>query len=121
MLSRCENPNVAKHKDYGARGIKVCAAWHDFRRFYADMGDPPEGMTLERIDVDGDYCPQNCKWATSREQGSNRRSAVIVSGERMSKMEAARRLGLHPRTVYERVRKGWPLEAALTTQKGGAL
>lgn len=121
MLSRCENPSVPKFKDYGARGITVCAAWHDFRRFYADMGDPPEGMTLERVDVDGNYEPGNCKWATLVEQANNKRSAIVVDGERMSKREAGRRLGLSSSTVNQRLRYGWTIEQAVSTPKGGVL
>jgi len=73
MLSRCGNPNVKSFKDYGARGIKVCARWKKFAGFLADMGNPPAGLTLERKNNDGNYEPKNCKWATWKEQASNRR------------------------------------------------
>lgn len=73
MLSRCGNPNVKSFKDYGARGIKVCARWKKFAGFLADMGNPPDGLTLERKNNDGNYDPKNCKWATWKEQAANRR------------------------------------------------
>jgi hypothetical protein len=74
MLSRCENPNVPAYKNYGGRGIKVCEPWHEFKNFLADMGEPPPGLTLERIDNDGNYEPGNCRWATYKEQRANQRA-----------------------------------------------
>lgn len=72
MLSRCENPNNNAYKNYGGRGIKVCERWHKFENFYADVGDPPEGMTMDRWpDNDGDYEPSNFRWATYHEQHLN--------------------------------------------------
>lgn len=74
MMQRCNDPNSTSYANYGGRGISVCARWHDFRNFYADMGARPEGMTLDRFpDNDGNYELGNCRWATGSEQRSNQR------------------------------------------------
>jgi hypothetical protein len=74
MRERCYNPNHTSYPKYGARGIKVCERWNgNFRNFLADMGERPEGMTLDRVDGEKDYSPENCRWADKYIQGHNRR------------------------------------------------
>lgn len=73
MLRRCSSPKSSSYVNYGARGIKVCERWHDFRNFLHDMGVRPEGMSLDRIAVDIGYAPDNCRWATRQEQARNTR------------------------------------------------
>ena len=73
MRNRCLNPNATSYKHYGGRGISLCERWLKFENFYADMGPRPLGLTLDRINVDGDYEPGNCRWATWIEQCRNKR------------------------------------------------
>ena len=73
MKSRCLNPKTVRYKNYGGRGISVCDRWQDFKNFYADMGDRPPGLQIDRIDNDGNYEPGNCQWVTPKENSNNRR------------------------------------------------
>ncbi len=74
MKERCQNPNNPRFKDWGGRGIKVCERWQDFVNFLEDMGEKPEGLTLDRVDNNGNYELGNCRWATWKEQIQNRRN-----------------------------------------------
>lgn len=76
MKQRCENENNAQFNDYGGRGITICERWKSFENFLADMGDRPEGMSLDRVDPNGNYEPGNCKWSTRSEQAINKRKRV---------------------------------------------
>lgn len=109
MLQRCNNSNHSNYRDYGGRGIKVCKRWHDFENFIADMGNRPSYKhTIDRINNNKGYEPNNCKWSTPIEQQSNRRDNVYVDykGERLTQAEAARREGVARSTLIYRVRKG---------------
>lgn len=79
MLTRCRNKNREEWKSYGGRGIKVCKRWHKFENFYADMGPRPKGTTLDRIDVNGNYEPKNCRWANDHEQSRNKQTGLKLS------------------------------------------
>ncbi len=80
ILGRCNNPRDADYHNYGGRGIKVCERWEIFSNFLADMGEPQDGLTLERIDNDGNYEPGNCRWALRSDQNKNTRRTIIIDG-----------------------------------------
>jgi hypothetical protein len=79
LRRRCLNPNRTDFKYYGGRGITVCERWSDFTNFLADMGECPDGLTIDRIDVDGNYEPANCRWASRLQQTQNRRRSARVA------------------------------------------
>jgi hypothetical protein len=116
MKRRCLNPKAAMYINYGARGIKVCERWLDFVNFYADMGDPPEGRSLGRIDNDGDYCPENCRWETQKQQVRNRRNTVFVvfEGSKLALNDLADEHNIPFVLVRNRLKVGWPIEKALS-------
>lgn len=119
MKDRCRNPQSKAYPNYGGRGIAVCERWMDFGAFLADMGPrPAPDLTIERIDNDGNYEPENCRWATRKEQMQNVRPRsttvwLTINGERMQLVEAARRFGVKPSTVHWRVRNGRTHEEAV--------
>lgn len=119
IKTRCNNPNTPYWDKYGGRGIKVCPKWDlSFEAFLADMGKIPPGLTLDRIDVNGDYEPENCRWATAKQQGRNKRDNRIVNfqGESMTLADAIDRSDFlcPPNTIISRLSRGWSLERALS-------
>lgn len=117
MIRRCHNPRDRHFKNYGGRGILVCERWRKFENFYADMGDPPAGLMLERRDNSQGYFPENCCWDNRDNQNRNMRSNIFLThdGVTLCLADWAKKIGLHSSTLFYRVRKlGWPIERALT-------
>jgi len=112
MWRRCTKPNAKQYGDYGGRGIKVCDRWKDFWSFVEDMGPRPPKHTLDRIDNDGDYTPQNCRWASRAEQLLNRRNTLYVEieGQRYLAHELAKKCGHRSLTIKERAERGLTYE-----------
>lgn len=109
MKQRCAYPQHDSYEYYGARGITVCQRWRDsFEAFLADMGERPEGMTIDRIDSAGNYEPGNCRWAPEDEQVRNRSSTILVErdGRKQCVKDWCDELGLDPDQVYGRIRRG---------------
>lgn len=108
ILRRCRNPNSKDYPRYGGRGINVCARWEkSFATFYADMGDPPDGHQIDRIDNHGDYSAENCRWVTVKENCRNRRSSHMVdyAGRRVTVAELAELTGIGYATLLHRIRR----------------
>lgn len=116
MHRRCSNPKDKDFALYGGRGIRVCEAWHDPTVFANDMGEKPNGCSLDRIDPNGDYCPENCRWATPAEQGANKRTNRMIEhdGQVLHMSEWCRRLSVKPSTVLNRLNSGMDPSLALT-------
>lgn len=118
MLTRCSDPKHKQFKDYGGRGITVCESWSEsFSAFLRDMGERPQGRSLDRIDNDKGYDKANCRWATRAEQASNtsRNVKLTFSGRTMSIKEWATDLGIPYGALQQRIKAGWDTEKALMT------
>lgn len=109
MKARCRNPKNIGFKDYGGRGINYDDRWADFNNFFADMGQKPDGMTLDRKDVNGPYCKDNCRWATSEEQANNTRNniRITIDGVTKTMSQWCRINGIKPITAWMRMDRGW--------------
>jgi hypothetical protein len=120
MMSRCYNERDIGWNNYGGRGIRVCDRWHEFLNFVADMGQPTEGMSIDRINSDDNYLPSNCRWADRFQQANNRRNNVrlVFGGKEMTIAEWAREIGADPATLKRRLDKGWSTEDALSIPIG---
>jgi hypothetical protein len=118
MIARCENPKSTSYKWYGPKGIKICRRWREsFEAFLADMGRRPSKLhSIERMDGDKDYTPQNCYWGTVADQTGNKSNTirVIVRGVEMPLRRAAKAFGIPYTTVYCRIVKlGWSVSDSL--------
>ena len=125
MNNRCD-PNHAHAKCYGKRGIQICDEWKSYESFakWARNNGFRDDLTIERIDVNGDYCPENCTWIPIGKQARNRRTThwVVYNGEKMSLAEACERAGLPYKQVFWRMaRAGWSFEKAISTPMGAEI
>jgi hypothetical protein len=125
LKRRCDNHKREDFHRYGGRGIEVCPAWHNsFLAFYSDMGPrPSSGHTLDRIDNDGPYSPENCRWLTRKEQAQNRQSnhRLTLDGVTRTLAEWEDACGLKADTIGRRLRLGWSVEKALKTSVRGGM
>lgn len=123
MKSRCNNKGCTHYERYGGRGITYEKSWNDFNKFLEDMGpklDPK--MELDRIDNDGNYCKENCRWSTRKEQTRNRggkRATRLYTfdGKTMCIADWAKEVGISPQSMQKRLNNGWPLEEAFSKER----
>ncbi len=120
MKRRCQNPNTKYYSDYGGRGIAVCEEWQEYEPFkeWALDDGYQEGMSIERIDVDGNYCPANCKWIPLSEQNANKRISIKIEhqGRVYTIKEISQITGLKERTIKGRYERGWNTDKIFDTQ-----
>ena len=117
MRDRCFKPEGKDYQNYGGRGITVCERWLTFENFLEDMGIPPKGHSIDRIDNDGNYEPGNCRWAPIVVQARNRRTNVLITafGKTKTVAEWSEVCGLERKTLEYRIRVGWDAERAIST------
>lgn len=124
MKDRCQREANPRFSDYGGRGIAVCDEWQTFEPFYkwAMANGYSDNLSIDRRDNNGDYCPENCWWATDIEQANNTRVNRLIScfGETHTLAEWSRIYNIHPTTISKRIKIGWPVEKALSTPVMGA-
>lgn len=118
MRQRCNNPNKVRYADYGGRGIKVCDDWDNYPTFknWAISNGYDDTMSIERVDVDKDYCPTNCKWIPLSDQSKNRRSCNMLTynGKTLTISDWARELNIHRSTINKRLKKGMSIDKVLS-------
>lgn len=117
MRQRCRNPNATGFRRYGGRGITICERWDSFELFVADMGDKPTpAHTLDRKDNNGPYSPENCRWATHKEQARNveRNLIAVVDGKSYLAVELADVVGIASKSIQKRASKGLPMERVMS-------
>lgn len=118
MKRRCTDKNVASYIRYGAKGIRVCTEWLDYSEFYkwANSNGYRHGLTLDRIDSNKDYCPENCRWVDWKTQERNRKNNRLITfnGETHCLSEWAEITGINRRTLRNRLLRGWSVEKSLT-------
>lgn len=113
IKQRCFNKKNNNYKNYGGRGITICSRWkNSFENFLKDMGESPDGLSIDRIDNNGDYEPKNCKWSTNKEQQKNRRCAVLIDGINLS--EYCEKKGIDRNLFYGRRHLGWQIKEIIS-------
>ena len=117
MLDRCEYKNNKSFQYYGAKGIKVCKRWHKFENFYEDMGEPPEKLTIHRIDGNKGYYKRNCIWADYFIQNRNKSDNRLIECNNKKQCITAweEEFGLEKGTINTRLSRKWSIERAITT------
>lgn len=118
VIQRCTNPKTENYDDYGGRGITVCRRWLKFNNFLKDMGESPEGYSIDRIDNNKGYKKSNCRWATRKQQTRNMRNNLYFTYKNKTQLliELAEEYNINYRTLHNRIfRLGWSIEKALTT------
>lgn len=118
MIRRCEDSKAPDYYRYGALGISVCEEWHDLPTFleWANSHGWGEGLTIDRIDNSGNYCPENCRWADRYTQSNNKRNSVVLefNSKKQTVANWARELNVSPNVLYSRIKAGWTIEDTLT-------
>ncbi|KKL61320.1 hypothetical protein LCGC14_2196500 [marine sediment metagenome] len=119
MMQRCYNLKDKSYPRYGGRNIKVCARWFEFENFLEDMGEKPEGLTLERVDNSKGYTPDNCKWATIIEQANNKRNNHLLTykGKTQNLTQWSKETGIHRETLLSRIKKGYTPKEVIEHKK----
>lgn len=121
MKQRCSNPKTISYKYYGAKGVEVCQEWQDsFQAFYdwAMANGYAENLTIDRKDTNGNYCPENCRWATNKEQQNNTSYNKLhtYNGETLNVMQWAEKTNISANLLYKRLARGWDIEKALNNK-----
>lgn len=119
MHDRCRKSSERNRKHYADRGIVVCERWKSFDAFFEDMGNPPDGLSLDRVDNDGNYCKENCRWADWKTQNTNNQRAAYIEfdGKKLRVREVEQSLGLSQGALWHRLQSGWSVSDACTTPR----
>ena len=120
MLERCEYTKSINYQNYGGRGVTVCPEWRESFETFRDWSlanGYAHNMSIDRLDVNGNYCPENCRWATRKEQANNKRNSRLIAcnGEEHTLAQWGEKTGLSVSVIHQRLKRGWSTEKALTT------
>lgn len=125
MRQRVNNPNNTSYPHYGGRGIKICDEWKEYSNFreWAFSNGYNENLSIDRIDVNGNYCPENCRWADDKTQANNqtRNRLILFEGEKYTMSQLAEKLNLSYSSIQHRIERGWSIERIATQKQRGAI